>query len=157
MSVLLIAGSPSKRSRSAALLNRVKHQLSQRGVLAERVRIRDLSPPALLLADIGHPSVVSAIAQLARARAIMVVTLRAKSFPTDVSGHPLKGLPRHPSIKDEVVISAGSTVLGRVTRRGGSTMGGNVWQTHDAAHGSHSTQARLRDETVASAVLHCPD
>lgn len=94
MSALLIAGGPSKRSRSAALLKRVKHQLSQRGVLVERLRIRDLSLPVLLLADIDHPSVVSALAQVAHARAIVVVKLRAKSFPADESGHRKMGLPQ---------------------------------------------------------------
>ena len=60
MSVLLIAGSPSERSRSAALLDRVGQQLSRRGVQLERLLIRDLSPQALLLAVLGHASVLDA-------------------------------------------------------------------------------------------------
>jgi FMN reductase len=74
MSVLLIAGSPSERSRSAALLDRVGQQLSRRGALVERLLIRDLSPQALLLADFGHPSVVAATKQVERAQAIVVAT-----------------------------------------------------------------------------------
>ena len=50
MSVLLIAGSPSERSRTAALLEAAGHRLEARGVLVERLRVRDLSPQALLLA-----------------------------------------------------------------------------------------------------------
>lgn len=74
MSVLLMAGSPSERSRSAALLERVGRQLAQRGVETEHLRIRDLSPQALLLADFGHRSVLAAINQVAEAQAIVVAT-----------------------------------------------------------------------------------
>ena len=74
MSVLLVAGSPSEHSRSAALLDAVQQRLQLRGVEVERLHIRDLSPQALLLADFSHPSVVRATAQVARARAIVVAT-----------------------------------------------------------------------------------
>lgn len=74
MSVLLIAGSPTERSRSAALLAYVGSQLTQRGVPVERLRIRDLSSQALLLADFGHPSVVNAIHQVNQAQAVVVAT-----------------------------------------------------------------------------------
>ncbi|RZJ20001.1 MAG: FMN reductase (NADPH) [Haliea sp.] len=74
MSVLLIAGSPSERSRSAALLDSVSHRLSLRGVTIERLHIRDLSPQALLLGDAAHSSIAAAIDQVARARAIVVAT-----------------------------------------------------------------------------------
>ncbi|RZI98885.1 MAG: FMN reductase (NADPH), partial [Haliea sp.] len=74
MSVLLIAGSPSERSRSAALLDSVSHRLSLRGVTIERLHIRDLSPQALLLGDAAHRSIAAAIDQVARARAIVVAT-----------------------------------------------------------------------------------
>lgn len=74
MSVLLIAGSPTERSRSAALLEHVGSQLTQHSVQVERLRIRDLSPQALLLADFGHPSVVNAIHQVAQAQAVVVAT-----------------------------------------------------------------------------------
>lgn len=50
MSVLLVAGSPSEHSRSAALLDAVQQRLQLRGVQVERLHIRDLSPQALLLA-----------------------------------------------------------------------------------------------------------
>ena len=74
MSVLLIAGSPSERSRSAALLDAVSQRLGRRGTLVERLLIRDLSPQALLLADAAHRSVSAAVDQVARARAIVVAT-----------------------------------------------------------------------------------
>jgi FMN reductase len=74
MSVLLIAGSPSERSRSAALLDSVAQRLAARGATIERLHIRDLSPQALLLADTGNRTVAAAIDQVARATAIVVAT-----------------------------------------------------------------------------------
>lgn len=74
MSVLLIAGSPSERSRTAALLDAAGDRLSARGVLVERLRVRDLSPQALLLADFGHRSVSQAIGQVAEAQVVVVAT-----------------------------------------------------------------------------------
>jgi serine O-acetyltransferase len=43
------------------------------------------------------------------------VTLGAKSFPLDEHGNPIKGIPRHPIVEDNVVIYAGATILGRIT------------------------------------------
>lgn len=74
MTVLLLAGSPSEHSRSAALLDAVQQRLKLRGVDVERLHIRDLSPQALLLADFSHPSVAYATALVARARAIVIAT-----------------------------------------------------------------------------------
>lgn len=74
MSALLIAGSPSERSRSAALLDAVSQRLHSRGALVDRIHIRDLSPQALLLADFGHPTVVAATDQVATARVLVVAT-----------------------------------------------------------------------------------
>lgn len=74
MSVLLIAGSPSERSRTAALLEAAGQRLEARGVLVDRLRVRDLSPQALLLADFGHRSISQATGQVARADVIVVAT-----------------------------------------------------------------------------------
>lgn len=74
MSVLLIAGSPSERSRTAGLLEAVGQRLETRGALVDRLRVRDLSPQALLLADFGHPSISRAIGQVAQAEVIVVAT-----------------------------------------------------------------------------------
>ena len=61
MTVLLIAGSPSEKSRSAALLDGVQQRLRQRGAYVERLQIRDLSPQALIMAptrwNTGSPPV----------------------------------------------------------------------------------------------------
>ena len=74
MSVLLIAGSPSERSRTAALLEAAGARLEARGVLVERLRVRDLSPQALILADFGHRSISAAIGQVAEADVVVVAT-----------------------------------------------------------------------------------
>ena len=74
-SVLLIAGSPSEQSRSAALLDSVSDRLARRsGFVVERLNIRELPAQALLLAEWGHPAIAAAIAQVERARAIVVAT-----------------------------------------------------------------------------------
>ena len=57
------------------------------------------------------------------------VTLGAKSFPLDENGNPIKGIPRHPIVEDDVVIYSGATILGRITIGRGSSIGGNVWLT----------------------------
>jgi serine O-acetyltransferase len=79
-----------------------------------------------------------------RVRLYQGVTLGAKSFPTDESGRPVKGLPRHPVVEDDVVIYAGATILGRVTIGRGASIGGNVWITQDVKPGSRVSQAESR-------------
>jgi serine O-acetyltransferase len=64
------------------------------------------------------------------------VTLGAKSFPLDEQGKPVKGIPRHPIVEDNVIIYSGATILGRITIGRDSVIGGNVWLTHDVAPGS---------------------
>ena len=74
MSVLLIAGSPSERSRTAALLEGAGTRLESRGVRVERLRVRELSPQALLLADFGHPHIQEAQRRVAEARVLVIAT-----------------------------------------------------------------------------------
>lgn len=59
------------------------------------------------------------------------VTLGAKSFPLDADGNPIKGIPRHPIIDDDVVIYANATLLGRIHIGKGCVVGANVWVTRD--------------------------
>lgn len=61
------------------------------------------------------------------------VTLGAKSFPLDTKGNPIKGIPRHPVIEDDVIIYANATLLGRITIGKGCVIGANVWVTKDMA------------------------
>ncbi len=74
------------------------------------------------------------------------VTLGAKSFPLDAQGNPIKGIPRHPIVEDDVVVYAGATILGRITIGKGSSVGGNVWLTTGVPPGTRVTQAEVRDQ-----------
>jgi FMN reductase len=74
MSVLLIAGSPSERSRTAALLSAAGQRLAFRGAQVKTLRVRDLPAQALLLADFGHPAVIHAIEQVAQSDIVVVAT-----------------------------------------------------------------------------------
>lgn len=59
------------------------------------------------------------------------VTLGAKSFPLDDNGNPIKGIPRHPIIEDNVVVYSNATILGRITIGEGCVVGANIWVTED--------------------------
>ena len=74
MSVLLIAGSPSEPSRSAALLDDAQVHLEAHGVTVQRLSVRDVSAEALLRADFSHPSILAAVRQVAQAQAVVVAT-----------------------------------------------------------------------------------
>lgn len=71
------------------------------------------------------------------------VSLGAKSFPLDESGKPIKGIPRHPIVEDDVIIYSGATILGRITVGRGSEIGGNVWLTHDVPPGTRVFQSKV--------------
>jgi serine O-acetyltransferase len=73
------------------------------------------------------------------------VTLGAKSFPLDAEGHPIKGVPRHPVVEDDVIIYSNATILGRITLGRGSAIGGNVWLTRSVPPNSIITQANEKD------------
>jgi serine O-acetyltransferase len=77
------------------------------------------------------------------------VTLGAKSFPLDEDGNPIKGIPRHPIVEDDVVIYSGATILGRITIGKGSVIGGNVWVTRDLPPNSKVVQSRPKESMFA--------
>ncbi|MBN1771220.1 MAG: serine acetyltransferase [Deltaproteobacteria bacterium] len=68
------------------------------------------------------------------------VTLGARSFPLDAEGNPVKGVPRHPVVEDDVIIYSGATILGRVTIGKGAVVGGNVWLTSSVPAGAQVSQ-----------------
>ena len=72
------------------------------------------------------------------------VTLGAKSFPLDENGNPIKGIPRHPILEDEVIVYANSTILGRITVGKGATIGGNIWVTEDVPAGARLVQKKYK-------------
>ena len=70
------------------------------------------------------------------------VTLGAKSFPLDKDGNPIKGIPRHPILEDDVIVYSNATILGRITIGRGATVGGNIWVTEDVPAGARIVQRK---------------
>lgn len=103
MTVLLIAGSPSERSRSAALLEEVTLRLRGRAAEIERLHIRDLSPQALLLGDAEHRTVAAACNQVERARAVVIATPVYKAAYSGVLKVFLDLLPQT-ALRNKVVL-----------------------------------------------------
>lgn len=78
------------------------------------------------------------------------VTLGALSFPKDASGRLLRGIKRHPTLCDNVVVYAGATILGGDTVVGeGAVIGGNTWVVESVPPGekvlyTRTSRARQR-------------
>lgn len=81
------------------------------------------------------------------------VTLGALSFDTDNEGNIVRGMKRHPTIEDHVVIYANATVLGGRTVVGNhSVIGSSVWLTRSVDPNTtvllEKPRLRLRSEAV---------
>ena len=163
-------GDPALKSREEAIFaypgifavtnQRVAHELHVLGVpLIPRIITEhahaitgiDIHPGAAIgekfFIDHGTGVVVGETAVIGRNVTLYQgVTLGAKSFPLDEHGNPIKGIPRHPIVEDEVVVYAGATILGRITIGKGSSVGGNVWLTTSVPPGTRVTQAEVRDQ-----------
>lgn len=93
--------------------------------------------------DHGTGVVIGATAILGdRVKLYQGVTLGAKSFPLDENGNPIKGIPRHPVIEDDVIIYSNATILGRITIGKGAVIGGNIWVTEDIPADAKIVQKR---------------
>jgi len=73
------------------------------------------------------------------------VTLGAKSFPLDKDGNPIKGIPRHPIVEDNVIIYAQATILGRIRIGANSVIGGNVWVTNSLPPNTKLVQSKAKE------------
>ena len=73
------------------------------------------------------------------------VTLGAKSFPLDKDGNPIKGIPRHPIVEDNVIIYAQATILGRIRIGANSVIGGNVWVTSSLPPNTKLVQSKAKE------------
>jgi len=94
--------------------------------------------------DHGTGVVIGETCEIGRnVRLYQGVTLGAKSFKLDEAGNPIKGIPRHPIVEDDVTIYSGATILGRVTIGRGSVIGGNVWLVDSVPPNSRITQAQV--------------
>ena len=140
----------------ATISYRVAHQLQRQGfpivprMITEQAHSDtgiDIHPGAEIgerfVIDHGTGVVIGATAILGNnVKIYQGVTLGAKSFVTDDSNNPVKGIPRHPIIGDNVVIYSNSTILGRVHIGDNAVIGGNLWVTRDVAPGEKLIQAR---------------
>lgn len=73
------------------------------------------------------------------------VTLGAKSFEYDENNNPIKGVPRHPIIGDNVIIYSNTSILGRITIGKNAIIGGNIWVTEDVAENERLVQAKANN------------
>ena len=91
--------------------------------------------------DHGTGVVIGETCEIGRnVRIYQGATLGAKSFPLDAHGQPIKGVPRHPLVEDDVIIYSGATILGRTRLGRGSIIGANAWVTRDVEPGAIVTR-----------------
>ena len=76
------------------------------------------------------------------------VTLGARSFDYDDDNNPIKGIPRHPIIGDNVIIYSNTSVLGRIKIGKNAIIGGNIWLTDDVAENEKLTQAKAKNNIL---------
>jgi len=83
------------------------------------------------------------------------VTLGALSFPKDSDGNLLRGVKRHPTIEDGVVLYANATVLGGNTVIGhDSVIGSSVWITQSVKPNTTVVLEKPRLRIRAEGELH---
>ncbi len=71
------------------------------------------------------------------------VTLGALSFAKDERGRLVRGTKRHPTLRDNVVVYAGATILGGETEIGeGAIIGGNTWVVESVPPGERVLYTR---------------
>ena len=140
----------------ATISHRIAHALLKLGVpviprmiseLAHSDTGIDIHPGASIghsfVIDHGTGVVIGATAIIGNnVKLYQGVTLGARSFVTDDSNNPVKGIPRHPIIGNDVVIYSNSTILGRITIGDGAVIGGNLWVTRDVSPGEKLIQPR---------------
>ena len=85
------------------------------------------------------------------------VTLGAKSFPLDENGHPIKGIPRHPILEDNVIVYSNATILGRITISKGTVIGGNIWVTQGTKPGEQLIQSKTRKGNIKNTIIRPED
>jgi serine O-acetyltransferase len=127
----------------AIAVYRVAHQLFEFGVpLLPRIMTEhahsvtgiDIHPGARIdecfVIDHGTGVVIGETSEIGNnVRIYQGVTLGALSIPKD-AGKQFRGIKRHPTIEEDVIIYSGATVLGGDTIIGArSVIGGNVWLT----------------------------
>lgn len=149
----------------AITIQRVAHELWELGVpLLPRIMTEhahsktgiDIHPGAKIgesfFIDHGTGVVIGETAEIGKnVKIYQGVTLGALSFPKDARGQLLRGAKRHPTLRDEVVVYAGATILGGDTVIGeGAVIGGNTWVIESVPPGekvlfTRTSRARQRE------------
>ena len=102
-SILVLAGSPSANSRTAALTEHLAARLRERGHQVRTVRVRDLPAEALLSADARNPEIAEVVAAIAAADGIVVASPVYKAAYSGVLKTLLDLLPQF-ALADKVVL-----------------------------------------------------
>lgn len=154
-------GDPAAKSTDEVILSypcilaiatyRVAHELYVRGVpiiprimteYAHSITGIDIHPGAKIgrnfFIDHGTGVVIGETTEIGdNVKIYQGVTLGALSFPKDEKGKLVKGLKRHPTVGNNVVIYAGATILGGETVIGNdAVIGGNAWITSSIPAGT---------------------
>jgi serine O-acetyltransferase len=132
----------------AVTVYRIAHELLLLGVplvprmMAEYAHYRtgiDIHPGARIgpgfFIDHGTGVVIGETCDIGRnVKLYQGVTLGALSFPRDAAGNIIRGMKRHPTLEDEVVVYANATILGGDTVIGHhAVIGSSAWLTHSVA------------------------
>src|SRR5581483_8733150 len=92
--------------------------------------------------DHGTGVVIGETAEIGdRVKIYQGATLGARSFPLDEYGFAVKGVKRHPTIEDDVVIYSGATILGDIVIGARSTINANAWVTRSVPPDSTVSQS----------------
>ncbi|PPK63932.1 NADPH-dependent FMN reductase [Actinokineospora auranticolor] len=73
-SIVVLSGSPSAKSRTAALAEHLADRLRRHGHSVRLVRVRDLPPQALLHADVADPAIVDVVTAIESADGVVVAS-----------------------------------------------------------------------------------
>jgi FMN reductase len=102
-SVLVLSGSPSKVSRTAALADFIVRRLVADGLAARHVALRTLPPADLVAAHAGAPGIAEVVAELAAADGLVIVTPTYKAAYSGLTKIFLDLLPQS-ALEDKAVL-----------------------------------------------------
>lgn len=102
-SVLVVSGSPSEVSRTAALADFLVGLLKADGLAARHVALRSLPPADLVAARAGAPGIAEVVAELAAAQGLVIVTPTYKAAYSGLTKIFLDLLPQF-GLEDQAVL-----------------------------------------------------
>lgn len=82
--VAILSGSPSENSRLNGVLQHIQSQLTQEGIVTERIDVRNLPPEDLIYTKFDSPAIVEANDIIAKSDAVVVATPIYKASYTGV-------------------------------------------------------------------------